>query len=371
MTVFAVGFASSANYTNHAPLVPTLMAQFRFNPTLAGFLTAGLFLGHAAMQIPGGHLADRLGARPILTLALAIVSIGNFAIISSTAYWQLIFWKTFIGVGTGTCFIGGVRYLAGYFSGARLQVLQGYYGGSILLGAVAAIFAVPRILAPVGWRGAFFSTGLIATATLLLWVMAAPPSEPSVHREGDLASMLRSPQLLLLGLPHMASLGLVIVVGIWITLLLRQAVGLSAQEAGFMGSVPLLLGIVSRPLGGVLATRFRVRPFLMTSFVITAIGCFLLAETASSAISIIAILLLGCGCGMPFATLFKRAATLFPSHAGGAMGLVNMMGILMIVGGAPLIGRMADWSGDCRLSFASLGIFSLTAGAASFRIRET
>ena len=166
-------------------------------------------------------------------------------------------------------------------------------------------------LAPVGWRSAFFSTGLIATATLLLWVMAAPPSEPSVHREGDLASMLRSPQLLLLGLPHMASLGLVIVVGIWITLLLRQAVGLSAQEAGFMGSVPLLLGIVWRPLGGVLATRFRVRPFLMTSFVITAIGCFLLAETASSAISIIAILLLGCGCGMPFATLFKRAATLF------------------------------------------------------------
>jgi MFS family permease len=370
VTVFAVGFASSANYTNHAPLVPTLMAQFHFNQTLAGFLTAGLFLGHAAMQVPGGHLADRSGARPIISLALAIVCIGNFAIIFSTAYWQLLFWKTFIGVGTGTCFIGGVRYLAGYFSGARLQVMQGYYGGSILLGSGAAIFAVPRILAAVGWRGTFFSTGLIASVTFLLWVLAAPPSEASVRRESDFASMLRSPQLWLLGLLHMASLGLVIVVGIWITLLLRQALGFPAQEAGFLGSMPLLLGIVSRPLGGVLATRVGVRPFLITSFVMAAIGCFLLAESASPVTSIIAILLLGCGCGLPFATLFKGAAALFPGHAGAAMGLVNMMGILMIVGGAPLVGYMADWSGNYRLSFTALGIFSLTAGAASFRIHE-
>jgi MFS transporter, NNP family, nitrate/nitrite transporter len=50
------------------------------------------------------------------------------------------------------------------------------------------------------------------------------------------------------------------------------------------------------------------------------------------------------------------------------MGLVNMMGILMIVGGAPLVGWMADWSGNYRLSFTALGIFSLAAGAASFRV---
>jgi hypothetical protein len=52
--VFTVGFASSANYTNHAPLIPSLSAQFHFSQTLAGLLTAGLFLSHAATQVPGG-----------------------------------------------------------------------------------------------------------------------------------------------------------------------------------------------------------------------------------------------------------------------------------------------------------------------------
>ena len=371
LPAFMIGFASSANYTNHAPLVPTLMAQFHFSQALAGLLTAGLFLGHAAMQVPGGHLADRFGARPILSLALAIVCLGNFAIIFSTAYWQLLLWKSFTGVGTGTCFIAGVRYLAAYFTGERLQVVQGYYGGSILLGSGVAIFAVPRVLATIGWRGTFLSTGLVATAALLLWVVAAPSSKLSGHRESGFRSMMQSPQLWLLGLLHMASLGLVIVVGVWITLLLRQAQNLPAQEAGFMGSMPLLLGIVSRPLGGILASRIGVHPFLMASFMMTATGCFLLSASASLAAATIAILLLGCGCGLPFATLFKRAATLFPRHAGAAMGLVNMMGILMIVVGAPLMGWMADWSGNYRLSFAALGLFSLTAGTASFRIHKT
>lgn len=368
--VFLVGFASAANYTNHAPLVPTLMAQFHFSQALAGLLTAGLFLGHGAMQVPGGYFADRFGARPVLSLALAIVCIGNLAIIFATSYWQLLFWKSFIGVGTGTCFIGGVRYLAGHFSGVRLQAAQGYYGGSILLGSGAAIFGVPKILAAIGWRGAFLSTGLIATATLFQWLLVAPPSEVLGRRESDSASMMRTPEVWLLGLLHMASFGLVMVAGSWITLLLRQAQILPDLNPGWMGSMPLLLGIVSRPLGGVIAPGVGVRPFLVTSFVMTSTGCFLLAASTSAVASMIAILLVGCGCGLPFATLFKRAATLFPSHAGAAMGLVNMMGIVMIVVGAPLVGWIADWSGNFRLGFAALGVFSLIAATSSLAIHQ-
>ena len=61
-----VAFAYSANYTNHAPLALPLMREFGFNQALAGFLTTGIFATHALMQIPGGHLVDRLGAKRVL-----------------------------------------------------------------------------------------------------------------------------------------------------------------------------------------------------------------------------------------------------------------------------------------------------------------
>jgi len=66
-----VGFAFSANYTNHAPLVPALTQAFGFSLARAGFLTTGIFLTHAVMQIPGGQLADRLSAKRVVAIALA------------------------------------------------------------------------------------------------------------------------------------------------------------------------------------------------------------------------------------------------------------------------------------------------------------
>src|SRR3954464_12621715 len=105
----AVGFAFSANYTNHAPMVPLLRAEFGFDNASAGLLTTAIFLTHALMQLPGGRLADRLGPARVMVFALAWVAVANFAIAFAGAYWQLLFWKAFAGIGTGACFTAGAR----------------------------------------------------------------------------------------------------------------------------------------------------------------------------------------------------------------------------------------------------------------------
>src|SRR3984893_16531770 len=93
-----VGFAYSANYTNHAPLAPARMREFGFNQTLAGLLTTGIFATHAGMQIPGGHLVDRLGAKRVLLCALVWVALGNLAMAFAGAYWQLLCCQAFTGL---------------------------------------------------------------------------------------------------------------------------------------------------------------------------------------------------------------------------------------------------------------------------------
>lgn len=52
------------------------------------------------------------------------------------------------------------------------------------------------------------------------------------------------------------------------------------------------------------------------------------------------------------------------------MGLVNMVGIGMILAGAPAVGYLADLSGQFRTSFYVLGAFALLAGVASRAIPE-
>ena len=280
-----VGFAFSANYTNHAPLVPALTQAFGFSLALAGFLTTGIFLTHAAMQIPGGQLADRLSARRVVTIALAQVCLGNFAIAFASGYWQLLLWKIFVGLGTGTCFVAGARYISAAYPGNRSHLAQGYYGGSILLGSGFVIFAVPRFASAFGWQGGFLVTAAVATAAWVLWVVVAPASSGHYHPPGSFRGMMANPQLWLLGLVQMASFGLVIVVSAWITTYLRRGLQLDPVRAGMLGSVALMLGIVMRPLGGVLVRRVGVRSLLRLSLVLSAAGCFLLALVGNSVVS--------------------------------------------------------------------------------------
>ena len=77
--------------------------------------------------------------------------------------------------------------------------------------------------------------------------------------------MLTHGQLWLLGLVQMASFGLVIVVGAWVTLLLTTNLALTPKSAGALGSLVLLIGIVSRPIGGYLVGRLGVRTLLTVS----------------------------------------------------------------------------------------------------------
>jgi ACS family D-galactonate transporter-like MFS transporter len=360
-----IGFAFSVNYTNHAPLVGALARQFGFNQTFAGLLTTGIFATHAAMQIPGGHLVDRFGPHRVLVLALAWVSVGNFGIAFAAAYWQLLAWKIFTGIGTGTSFVAGARYIHDVLAGPRLHLAQGLYGGSILLGSGFVILAVPWIYVSVGWRGVFVITGGIATAAWLLWIVMAPRVPAALRARGTLRGILMAPQLWLLGLMQMASFGLAIVVGAWIVALLGNSFGMPPAKAGLVGSLVLLLGIATRPLGGAVRRHVPVRPLLAMSFLMSAAGCLALASGRNSlAVALFGVVLLGIGCGLPYAALFTRAAALHPARAGAAMGLVNMLGILMILVGAPLVGHWTDWSGSFRSSFLALGAFALMACAA-------
>ena len=178
--------------------------------------------------------------------------------------------------------------------------------------------------------------------------------------------MLLAPQLWLLGLMQMASFGMAIVVGAWIVTSLERTLQVPAAKAGLIGSFVLLLGIVMRPLGGALRSSMGMRALLRASFLANAAGCFILAPGRNALpLAVAAVLLIGSGCGLPYAALFTRAASLFPSRAAAAMGLVNMLGILMILVGAPLVGHMVDWTGTFRSSFLALGCFSLAACVAT------
>lgn len=351
-------------------MAPALQAEFGFNNAAAGLLTTGIFLSHAMMQLPGGRLSDRLGPVRLMTLALLWIAVGNVALAFAGAYWQLLTWKTFVGVGTGLCFTAGARYLVSLFAGRDLHLAQGLYGGSIMLGSGFVIFAVPRFAAATGWRGAFLASAAVAGLTWLWWLAGAPRAPRTQHAAGSFQEMMRSGALWWLGLVQMASFGLMVVAGTWIATLLRARFGMTPAAAGLAGSAVLLLGIVSRPAGGWMVSRIPLRTLVRSSMLINAAACAALAMGGWPGLTIAAIAALGIGCGLPYASVFSRAAALFPARAGAAMGLVNLVGILMVLVGAPAVGFLADRTGDFRVGFLLFAGVAFVAALCAGKVAE-
>ena len=120
---------------------------------------------------------------------------------------------------------------------------------------------------------------------------------------------------------HSASFGFSVVIGNWVVTLLERAGGYSAAVAGVAGALTLLLGIVTRPLGGRVIGRTGI---IAASFVAGGAGAALLAVVQPLGLVILAAAVVGLAGGIPFAPAFSGAARVGPDAPAAAVGLVNM-----------------------------------------------
>jgi predicted MFS family arabinose efflux permease len=121
------------------------------------------------------------------------------------------------------------------------------------------------------------------------------------------------------------------------------------------------VGIVTRPAGGVLASRVDRRLLVTTALIGTSVGALLLALGASLALSAAGAFLLGLMAGLPFAVIFTAAQRLRPDAPGAAVALVNGCAALTILVGTPLAGLAFALPSDGRIAFVGIAVLAAAA----------
>jgi MFS family permease len=361
LTGALVGLAIGWNITNVGAVAEPLSRAYGVGLGVVGLFTTALFLVHALVQIPGGRLVDRRGARPVALASLVLVTGGNALLLVTPEPVLAAVLRAFVGLGTGAGFVAGSDYVRAAGGG---QVSQGVYGGSAMAGGGLALALVPALHGILDWRAPFVGAVAIALAALGALAVSPRPAR-SGHQRADepVAALLSDRRLYRLSAAHMASLGLNAVVANWTVTLLTRAGGLSLGIAGLASALTLTAGIVGRPLGGLLARRDPGgrRALVGTSLVAGAVGTALLVPARPLLLVLFAATLVGFGAGLTFAPVFAAAAALRPESPGGAVGLVNMAANLVIVVGTPLLGLAFALPGDGRIGFAATAV--LWAGA--------
>lgn len=353
----AAGIAVGWNVANVGAVADTLSDAYGVGLGVIGLLTTVLFVTHLLGQLPAGRLVDRIGARPVVLGALAVLAGANAIALVAPELWLGLLARTLAGIGTSFAFIAASDYVR---AASGSPFAQGVYGGVNLGASGVALAIVPLFDGLLAWRSPFATAAVVAIAAAP--IVAFGPRERShpVLRTGevhDSPSVVLDRRLYRLATVHAASFGLNVVVGNWVVTLLEEAGYASAVAAG-IGALTLLGGVASRPLGGWIARRerARARAAVGASLALGAGATAMLAVAGPIPVAALSALAVGFAAGIPFAPAFTGAAAQRPDSPGRAVAFVNGSAGLTILVGTPLLGLTFSLPGDGRIGFAAVAL---------------
>lgn len=356
-----LGAAVTWDISNVGAVAGVMGAAYGVSLAAIGLLTTALFLTHLAVQIPGGRLIDRAGARSVGTAALVIVAAANALALTTPTLAVGLSARTLMGVGTGAGFVAGIDLVR---AGRGGPFWQGAYGGSTMAAGGLALMIVPQLAGTLGWRAPYW-TGLALALAGILPVLAAGRATVAPHPDAHEAvrrSVFRDRRLWPLCAVQMATFGLAVVAGNWIVTLLEHE-GHARNVSGVVGGLVLFAGVVTRPVGGLAVRRAPGRAWSLVALCLCAgsAGTLVLAAAPPLWLAAVAALVVGLAAGFPFASVFDLTLRLRPDAPAAAVGLVNGSAVLVILVCTPLAGLAFGLPGDGRLAFLAVGLLWATA----------
>ena len=201
--------------------LPQYIQQAAINSNISeAYVTApffGFYLTFALALIPAGHLAKRIGTRPLMYMGLMLAGCGIGAVTLTDNFWTIAIARAVSGVGQGMLFIGIQSYLLAVASPQRKTqasaiIVYGFQGGMISGMAVGSL-----LVSSMGTNGVFTLSAIIAFVAALYCLCAVPKVTSDSGTEvadnnllGGLGSAIRNAQfvntMMTIGVPAKAVL---------------------------------------------------------------------------------------------------------------------------------------------------------------------
>ena len=148
---------------------PRMQEDLHIDPVGWGWVTGMFTLSYGLFEIPTGTLADRIGARRVLTRIVLWWSAFTALTGAMTSYYPLLLTRFFFGAGEAGAFPSASVVVSRWFPATQRATLSGVIlMASQIGGAIAPLLVVP-IQSRYGWRASFFAFGLLGIGWATVW----------------------------------------------------------------------------------------------------------------------------------------------------------------------------------------------------------
>jgi len=382
-----VSLVRSIDALNFSVAAKQIMPEYDLTAVQMGVLYTAFTVGYGFFHLPGGWLADVVGPRLILTVAILWWSIftgltalaGELPLVGQllTPFWAFFLIRFLVGVGEGAAYPTTSKTVANWMAADERGLASGLIWSGAGLGYALAPPLVAWGMVHYGWRLAFYALAVVGILLAALWYSAVrdrPDEHPRVSQKeleriyGDTRPtaqedhpprhppwriVLTDRNIVLLSVATFCLGYVAYIYQSWFYLYLVNVRGFSVVTGGLFAAGPFLAVTVLAPVGGFVSdaltrrygSRRGRRGAAMVGFLGSALCMYLGAQAADP---YLAVILLSLGDGLAYSVvgaLWSAVMDIAGEHTGAVYGVV---GLCANIGGmvAPtLTPLLATWYG--------------------------
>jgi sugar phosphate permease len=339
-----------------AMALPFIGGEFGLTKTQQGALITAFAVVYMLCQIPGGILADRLGARKLLVTSLVLWSVFTALTGLVWGFVSLLIVRALFGVGQGLFPGASFKAMAERTPPGRRATAGGWMLASNHLGSGLGPLLVAPILLAIGWRHTFWVVAIAGIGIgVLLWSLLPQALPPRVTGADDhqrnagntsVRTVLRAPSVwkfaALFCSINMLTYGMVT----WVPSYLLEERGISLVKTGVLASIPLLVSSVCTLVSGWLFDRFfhsKARLFIIPVLLLAAtLLVLMLNADTTGEFTLYQTLAMGVAGLATMGVLGMPLRALPPAVVASGMGVVNVGGQVAGVLAPVVMGWLVD-----------------------------
>jgi len=169
----------SWTYPNASDAVKFNWSEYEQNMILGSF-----FWGYVLTELPGGRLAEMIGARPVFGYSMLLASMVTLLtpMAAKISIYCLIFCRVFLGFTLGVTWPAILPLAANWIPpNERSKFMSNMMAST--LGAAITLPVCGILISAWGWESAFYITGLVGLSWSILWfnlVFETPADHPRI-----------------------------------------------------------------------------------------------------------------------------------------------------------------------------------------------
>jgi MFS transporter, ACS family, solute carrier family 17 (sodium-dependent inorganic phosphate cotransporter), other len=356
--------------------------EFGWDETTKGMVLSSFFVGYLALQVASGWLANRIGGR--IVLGVAVVWWSIFTMLTPPAAFAslaiLIVTRIVLGLGEGATFPTIYTLYRRWIPANERSRVVALMVSAIPAGTLFALLTTGWIVERFGWPMVFYSFGALGLVWAVAWfwfINDDPEHDPRAneaerallrqHRAAVESTgavpwgvLFRKAPVWALVYNHFVSNWAFYVLLSWLPSYFKTVQGVSLMSAGFYSAVPWVTMFVTANLAGWFADGLikrgfnttRVRKFMQTLGLVGSAAFLLLVRDAGDATT--AMWLMSGALGLTACTwagFTPNHLEIAPRYADVLLGLTNTFGTLPGIIGVAVTGWLVDVTGTYDAAF--------------------